>query len=78
MYKSKIVNMLILLGVLLGSGSSATAANNLEHQHNHQFQPIEQSLETKVGVTLGGIALIGLELWWFILSKNKSRQKTEN
>jgi plastocyanin domain-containing protein len=30
----------------------------------------------KVAVTVGGLGLIGLELWWFLLSKPKSRQAT--
>jgi plastocyanin domain-containing protein len=39
-----------------------------------QFRRIEQPLANKVAVTLGGLGLIGLELWWFLLSKPKSRQ----
>jgi plastocyanin domain-containing protein len=35
-----------------------------------QFPRIEQPLSLKVSVTLGGIALIGLELWWFLLSRH--------
>jgi hypothetical protein len=34
-----------------------------------KFQPIHQPLMLKVGVAFGGLALIGLELWWFLLSK---------
>lgn len=26
----------------------------------------------KTGVTLGGIALIGLELWWFLFSRSRN------
>ncbi len=37
-----------------------------------QFQPIEQPLRNKIIVTVGGLGLIGLELWWFLLSKPKS------
>lgn len=36
-----------------------------------QFHPIEQPLAVKLGVTLGGIALIAAEYWWFILSQKK-------
>lgn len=43
-----------------------------------QFRRIEQPLGLKVGVTLGGIALIGLELWWFLLSKTKAAQAEAN
>jgi len=34
-----------------------------------EFSPIEQPLSLKVGITLGGLSLIGLELWWFLGSK---------
>ncbi|QYO68580.1 hypothetical protein JVX88_20020 [Leptolyngbya sp. 7M] len=39
-----------------------------------QFRRIEQPLGNKVAVTLGGLGLIGLELWWFLLSKPKSKK----
>ncbi len=39
-----------------------------------QFRRIEQPLANKVAVTLGGLGLIGLELWWFLLSKPKSKK----
>ncbi|AFY45836.1 hypothetical protein [Nostoc sp. PCC 7107] len=38
----------------------------------NQFQRLNQPLENKVAVTLGGLSLIGLQLWWFLLSKPKS------
>ena len=41
-----------------------------------QFQRIEQPLWSKVAVTGAGLSLIGLELWWFLFSKSKSRQAT--
>ncbi|GBE93124.1 hypothetical protein [Nostoc cycadae] len=40
--------------------------------HTNQFQRINQPLENKVAVTLGGLSLIGLQLWWFLPSKPKS------
>lgn len=40
---------------------------------NRQFRRIEQPIENKVAVTLGGLGLIGVELWWFLLSKPKSQ-----
>jgi plastocyanin domain-containing protein len=39
-----------------------------------EFQQIEQPLTHRMIVTLAGAGLIGLELWWFLLSKPKSRQ----
>ena len=38
------------------------------------FRHIEQPIGLKIGVTLGGLALIGTELWWFVFSKTKSQQ----
>jgi plastocyanin domain-containing protein len=37
----------------------------------NQFRRIEQPLSLKIGVTIGGLALISLELWWFLFSKTK-------
>ena len=43
-------------------------------KQTNQFSPLEQPLVLKVSVTIGGLALIGLELWWFILSKSQAQQ----
>ncbi|MEG4472383.1 hypothetical protein [Microcoleus sp. M2_C2] len=40
-----------------------------------QFPHIEQPLSLKIGVTAGGLTLIGLELWWFLFSKNKAKTR---
>ncbi|MDX2244836.1 MAG: cupredoxin domain-containing protein [Leptolyngbyaceae cyanobacterium bins.302] len=70
-------------GFLLGAISGAIAAEVPEHsmesmprssENVGQFQRIEQPLGNKVAVTLGGLGLIGLELWWFLFNKPKSRQ----
>ncbi len=45
-----------------------------ETKVSEQFRPIEQPLELKIAVTLGGIGLIGLELWWFLFGKTKAAQ----
>ncbi|HEY9693983.1 MAG TPA: cupredoxin domain-containing protein [Oculatellaceae cyanobacterium] len=67
-------------GFLLGAISGAIAAETHPNEHattaSTGFQRIEQPLRNKVAVTLGGLGLIGLELWWFLLSKPKSRQAT--
>lgn len=69
------------LGFLLGAISGVIAAEpNMSNMDNRatapprQFQRIEQPLSHRVLVTVGGLGLIGLELWWFLLSKPKSRQ----
>jgi plastocyanin domain-containing protein len=68
------------LGFLLGaiSGALATEIPNKNITESHpneslQFRRIEQPLGNKIAVTLGGLGLISLELWWFLLSKPKSQ-----
>ena len=79
-----------LLGAISGAVASQipqgeVAAEMPEHsmesmprssENAGQFQRIEQPLGNKVAVTLGGLGLIGLELWWFLFSKPKSRKAT--
>lgn len=64
------------LGFLLGAISGVLAAEMPAETTTQttQFHRIEQPLGNKVAVTLGGLGLIGLELWWFLLSKPKSQQ----
>ncbi len=47
-----------------------------EQTKTSQFRHIEQPLWVKGAVTTVGLGLIGLEIWWFLLSKPKS-QKAE-
>jgi plastocyanin domain-containing protein len=69
------------LGFLLGAISGTIAAeppgqmDSMPHRSG-QFSPIEQPLSHKILVTIGGMGLIGLELWWFLLNKPKSTQAT--
>lgn len=77
--KSKIWGSLAGLGLLLGTASGAALAQMpaempAESSQTSQFRRIEQPLGLKVGVILGGSALIGLELWWFLLSKTQAQQ----
>ncbi|MBV6622583.1 MAG: cupredoxin domain-containing protein [Rivularia sp. (in: Bacteria)] len=49
-----------------------------KEEKNVEFRRIEQPLGLKAAVTLGGIGLIGLELWWFLFSKSKVVQADRN
>ncbi len=77
--KSKIWGSFALsLGLLAGVATGGKAAMPAQgYVQTNQFRRIEQPLGVKVGVTAGGIALIGLELWWFILSKTKAQKAVE-
>lgn len=74
--KATFLGTLAGLGFLLGAISGALAAEmpGEPSTPNTQFRRIEQPLKNKAAVTLGGLGLIGLELWWFLLSKPKSQQ----
>ncbi|MFB2936386.1 cupredoxin domain-containing protein [Aerosakkonemataceae cyanobacterium BLCC-F154] len=75
---------LVGLGFLLGI-SSGLAATKMpmempasETEKTVLFRKIEQPLGLKIGVTLGGLGLIGLELWWFMFSKTKAKKADAN
>ncbi|MBW4631378.1 MAG: cupredoxin domain-containing protein [Iphinoe sp. HA4291-MV1] len=85
MNKTAIISSIASLGLVLGIASSKVVAQ-ISHEMNQmqpseteqtgQFRRIEQPLVNKVAVTLGGLGLIGLELWWFGAAKPKSRKAT--
>ena len=59
-----------LAGLILLGTSAATAQMPVDRAMSHsEFQRLEQPLGLKVGVAIGGLALIGLELWWFLGKK---------
>jgi plastocyanin domain-containing protein len=74
--KITFLGTLVGFGFLLGAISGVLAAEMNTGQPATQFQPIEQPLQNKIVVTLGGLGLIGAELWWFLLSKPKSHNKS--
>jgi plastocyanin domain-containing protein len=79
--KKAIASSIASLGMVLGIASGEAVAQ-MSHSMDRmqpyisdrtgQFQLIEQPLRNKIIVTVGGLGLIGLELWWFLLSKPKS------
>jgi plastocyanin domain-containing protein len=44
---------------------------------DRSFRQIEQPLPVKVGVVLGGLTLVGAELWWFLGRKQQQQQATQ-
>lgn len=68
---------LLSLGLLLGTAEISTAKMDMA-QSDHQFSRIEQSLSLKILVTLGGLGLIGAELWWFLFSETTFKQVTKS
>ncbi len=70
---TKFWGSIISLGLLLGMTLGVQAAE-MPATSGNQFRRIEQPLSLKVGVTVVGLALIGLELWWFLFSKTKSNK----
>lgn len=79
--KQKIADSLARLTasiLIIGSGTAIAQMPMempaTEGEQETQFRQIEQPLGVKGIVTAGGLALIGLELWWFLGSKPKSRQ----
>ena len=76
--KSKMVGSLAGLGFFLALTSTIGLAEvkmpaSAEKQTS-QFQKIEQPFGLKLAVALGGLGLIGAELWWFMFSKTKSQK----
>ncbi len=69
--KKYIIGTLVSLSFLINA--SSLASTQMPEKTN-QFRRIEQPIGLKIGVMLGGLALIGGELWWFVFSKPKSPQ----
>jgi plastocyanin domain-containing protein len=69
----KLLSLLIALALLLHPGSVlATEMPSQQRNTETQFERVEQPPVIRAIVTLGGISLIGLELWWFLFSKSKA------
>jgi plastocyanin domain-containing protein len=81
MNRATFLGTLAGLGFLLGAISGIIAAEapgqmDSMPQRSSQFQAIDQPVRNKILVTIGGIGLVSLELWWFLLNKPKSTQAT--
>ena len=74
--KTKIYASLAGLGLFLAlTPNMALAQKEMEVEmpasaveQTSQFQKIEQPIGLKLAVALGGLGLIGAELWWFMFS----------
>lgn len=62
-----------LLSATLLFGTASVASAQIAEPDIGEFRQIEQPLGLKVGVVAAGAGLIGLELWWFLLSKTKAQ-----
>ncbi len=71
----KILGHLAGLSLLLGAASASAQMPMDQSTSPSEFQRIDQPIAVKAGVAIGGLALIGLELWWF-LSKPKAQRST--
>lgn len=72
----QILESIVITGLLL-SVAIETASAQMPmppSQPTQAFRSIEQPLAVKIGVTIGGLGLIGLELWWFLLSKSRAQK----
>ena len=64
---------LVIFMFMASSGQAVTMPS--EHSHSTtQFRRIEQPLGLKAIVTLGGLGLVGLELWWFLFSQPTTKK----
>jgi plastocyanin domain-containing protein len=46
--------------------------------NGESFRQIEQPLPVKVGVVLGGLTLVGAELWWFLGRKQQQQRASQS
>ncbi|BAY59463.1 hypothetical protein NIES2135_63400 (plasmid) [Leptolyngbya boryana NIES-2135] len=82
--KHWMIGSLAGFGLMLGvSGASIAQMPHDEMQpsgteQTTSFRRIDQPNWLKGAVTAGGIGLIGVELWWFLFSKSKSRKADSN
>jgi plastocyanin domain-containing protein len=66
-----LISALLSIGLLLGIPHPAIAQS--AQSDTGDFRRIEQPLGLKLAITAAGLGLIGLELWWFLLSKTKAQ-----
>ncbi len=62
--KTFLLSGLFCLGLIISTATMASG--NID-----EFQAIEQPLGVKLGVTVIGLGLIVLELWWFLAKRRR-------
>jgi plastocyanin domain-containing protein len=77
--KKIMISSIVSFGIVLGvcSGEVFAQVNHEVSSENSQttvFRHIEQPVGVKGAVTASTVALIGLELWWFLWSKPKTQK----
>lgn len=77
-----LIGSLAGFGLMLGVSSASIAQMSHDEMQpsgaTTSFRRIDQPFWLKSAVTAGGIGLIGVELWWFLFSKSKSRKAESN
>jgi len=73
---TRIALALLTVGLALGTPHPLQAESIESHamptEQTERFQPMDQPPLVKGVVTVVGLALIGLELWWFLFSRSKA------
>jgi plastocyanin domain-containing protein len=69
---------MMFIATLVSSIISISAINGSEMPPTQTFTYVEQPWSTKAVVVVGGLALIGTELWWFLGRKQQQQQATQN
>jgi plastocyanin domain-containing protein len=69
MFSKKVILATMLWGLMFGLGTNTAVANIRHESPTTQFQKMEAPLVIKAAVTVGGLTLVCLEIWWFLLSK---------
>lgn len=59
----------LTIGLIFGSAQMPSMQQMQPNSQASEVRQIEQPIETKIAVTIAGLGLMGLELWWFLLSK---------
>ncbi len=67
----------LAISTLLTVAPRTSAMENMQPNPQRALQPIEQPISRKVIVTLGGLGLIGAELWWFLRKPHQVQQATQ-